>query len=79
LQIEGEGIGMEAYNKLVNELEKLQKDRAAEVTEVIFLRWMNACLRHELMKNREQQQQNHDKKNDSNHVLKVAKKLEIMA
>ena len=59
---------MEAYNKLVNELEQLQKDRAAEVGELIFLRWINACLRHQLMRNHEQQQQqqqNHDKKSDS--------------
>jgi hypothetical protein len=48
----------EAYNQLVNELEKFQKDRAAEVKELIFLRWSNACLRHELMKN-------HDKTNHS--------------
>jgi hypothetical protein len=48
----------EAYNQLVNDLEKFQKDRAAEVKELIFLRWSNACLRHELMKN-------HDKTNHS--------------
>lgn len=50
LQIEGEPITRDAYNQLVNELEQLQKDRADEVKELIFLRWSNACLRHELYK-----------------------------
>lgn len=63
-KIEGEGITKEAYNELVNELEQLQKDRAAEVKELIFLRWSNACLRHELMKN-------HEKTNHSDSCLEV--------
>lgn len=63
LQIEAEGVGMEDYNRLVSELEKLQKDRAAETTELIYLRWSNACLRHELMRSHGQQQlQIEDKK-----------------
>ncbi|XP_042940197.1 protein CHUP1, chloroplastic isoform X1 [Carya illinoinensis] len=49
-KIEGEGITLETYNQLVNELERLQKDREAEIKEVIFLRWSNACLRHQLYK-----------------------------
>jgi len=57
LQIEAEGIGMEDYNRLVNELEQLHKDRAAETTELIYLRWSNACLRHELMRSHGHQQQ----------------------
>lgn len=48
---------MEDYDRVSNELEQLQKDRAAEVKELIYLRWSNACLRHELMKNREHQEQ----------------------
>ncbi|XP_041024979.1 protein CHUP1, chloroplastic [Juglans microcarpa x Juglans regia] len=48
--IEGEGVTLETYNQLVNELERLKKDREAEIKEVIFLRWSNACLRHELYK-----------------------------
>uniref|UniRef100_A0A6N2LXI0 Protein CHUP1, chloroplastic n=1 Tax=Salix viminalis TaxID=40686 RepID=A0A6N2LXI0_SALVM len=56
LLIEAEGAGMEDYNRLVSELEKLQKDRAAETTELIYLRWSNACLRHELMRSHGQQQ-----------------------
>lgn len=50
LQIEGEPITRDAYNQLVNELEQFQMDRADEVKELIFLRWSNACLRHELYK-----------------------------
>lgn len=62
-KIEAEGVGMEDYNRLVSELEKLQKDRAAETTELIYLRWSNACLRHELMRSHGQQQlQIEDKK-----------------
>ncbi|KAI5588225.1 hypothetical protein BDE02_05G082600 [Populus trichocarpa] len=56
-KIEAEGIGMEDYNRLVNELEQLHKDRAAETTELIYLRWSNACLRHELMRSHGHQQQ----------------------
>ena len=77
---------MENYSELVNELKQLQKDRAAEVGELIFLTWINACLRHQLMRNHEeeeeQQQQNHYKKSDFEsltYVLKVAKRLEIIA
>ncbi|KAJ6413389.1 hypothetical protein OIU84_006230 [Salix udensis] len=55
-KIEAEGAGMEDYNRLVSELEKLQKDRASETTELIYLRWSNACLRHELMRSHGQQQ-----------------------
>ncbi|KAF3441757.1 hypothetical protein FNV43_RR15672 [Rhamnella rubrinervis] len=54
---EAEGITMEDYDRLSNELEQLQKDRAAEVKELIYLRWSSACLRHELMKNQEHQEQ----------------------
>lgn len=62
-KIEAGGVGMEDYNRLVSELEKLQKDRAAETTELIYLRWSNACLRHELMRSHRQQQlQIEDKK-----------------
>lgn len=56
-KIEPEGTGMEDYKRLVNELEQLHKDRAAETTELIYLRWSNACLRHELMRSHGQQQQ----------------------
>ncbi|CAI9270829.1 unnamed protein product [Lactuca saligna] len=45
---EAEHIFSENYNRVVNELEQLKKDRAAEVKELIYLRWCHACLRHEL-------------------------------
>ncbi|KAA8518653.1 hypothetical protein F0562_016127 [Nyssa sinensis] len=62
---DAEGMTMEDYNQLANELEQLQKDRAAELEELVFLRWCNACLRHELTrKNQEQEQeQQGDEKN----------------
>ncbi|KAL7615135.1 hypothetical protein Lser_V15G05446 [Lactuca serriola] len=45
---EAERIFSENYNRVVNELEQLKKDRAVEVKELIYLRWCHACLRHEL-------------------------------
>ncbi|CAN4121459.1 unnamed protein product [Withania somnifera] len=52
---EVEVVTIEDYKELVNELEQLQNDKASEDTELIYLRWCNACLRHELMRrNREQ-------------------------
>ncbi|GFZ02451.1 hypothetical protein Acr_15g0010590 [Actinidia rufa] len=61
-KIGAEEIQVDDYNKLGIELEKLQKDREAEVKELIFLRWTNACLRHELLrKNQEQQEQTQEK------------------
>ncbi|KAL6336708.1 hypothetical protein AAG906_036022 [Vitis piasezkii] len=57
---EAEGIAKEDYNQLVNELERLHKDRAAEVKELVYLRWSNACLRHELMRNQKQPEQNQE-------------------
>ncbi|KAJ8754206.1 hypothetical protein K2173_002106 [Erythroxylum novogranatense] len=53
----GELMTKEDYNHLKAELEQLQRDRAAKMTELSYLRWTNACLRHELMRNREQKQQ----------------------
>ncbi|KAK9196866.1 hypothetical protein WN943_004999 [Citrus x changshan-huyou] len=60
-KIEDEGTTMENYRQLLNECEQLQKDRAAEAKELIYLRWANACLRHELMRNQAQQEQNQEK------------------
>ncbi|XP_011022125.1 PREDICTED: protein CHUP1, chloroplastic [Populus euphratica] len=75
-KIEAEGIGMEDYNRLVNELEQLHKDRAAETTELIYLRWSNACLRHELMRSHGQQQlQIEDKKNYLELELEVGREI----
>lgn len=58
LQSEVEVVTIEDYKELVNELEQLQKDKARENKELIYLRWCNACLRHELMRrNQEQMEQ----------------------
>ncbi|KAL6141866.1 hypothetical protein ACLB2K_060152 [Fragaria x ananassa] len=62
-KIEGKRIKIEDYTQLSEELEQLQKDRAAEHTELIYLRWSNACLRHELMKNNAQQEHGTEQKN----------------
>ncbi|XP_062115153.1 protein CHUP1, chloroplastic [Humulus lupulus] len=52
-----------AENKgVLSELEQLKKDRATEVEEIIYLRWSNACLRHELMKNQTQYQDKNQNK-----------------
>ncbi|XWS43495.1 hypothetical protein CRYUN_Cryun16bG0109000 [Craigia yunnanensis] len=45
---EEEGITIEEYNQLANEYEQVQKERAAELKELIYLRWCNACLKYEL-------------------------------
>lgn len=48
LQSEEEAVTVEEYNQLENEYEQVQEDRAAELKELIYLRWCNACLRYEL-------------------------------
>ncbi|CAN4117168.1 unnamed protein product [Withania somnifera] len=48
-------------NEVVNGLEQFQKDKASEDNELIYLRWCNACLRHELMRrSQEQMEQNRE-------------------
>ncbi|RRT83859.1 hypothetical protein B296_00016609 [Ensete ventricosum] len=37
----------EANEKLKNEIEQLQTDRCTDVEELVYLRWLNACLRYE--------------------------------
>ncbi|GAB4833519.1 hypothetical protein Ancab_031763 [Ancistrocladus abbreviatus] len=56
-KVEDNSIVKEDYDKLVKQLEQLQKDAAAEVKELIHLRWINACLRHELMRCNEKHEQ----------------------
>ena len=63
LQVEAGDVSKEDYNQLLNELEQVKKERADEVEELIHLRWTNACLRHELKRHNEQQQQ-HDQDRD---------------
>ncbi|KAK2965371.1 LOW QUALITY PROTEIN: hypothetical protein RJ640_024113 [Escallonia rubra] len=57
---EAEGVVLEDYYQLLNELEQLQKDRTAEINELIYLRWCNACLRHELMRRNQEQEEKLD-------------------
>lgn len=38
----------EENDKLTKEVERLQVDRCADVEELVYLRWVNACLRYEL-------------------------------
>ena len=65
LQSEAEEIAMEDYNQFVKELERLHEERAAEVKELVYLRWSNACLRHELMRNHKQPEQNQNQNQNS--------------
>ncbi|WVZ07173.1 hypothetical protein V8G54_020519 [Vigna mungo] len=55
-KIEGGDISREEYKQVVDELEQMKKERADEAKELIYLRWTNACLRHDLMRPHEQQQ-----------------------
>ncbi|KAK1421067.1 hypothetical protein QVD17_23150 [Tagetes erecta] len=54
---EAERVLTENYNRVVNELESIKKDRAAELKELIYLRWCHACLRHELARRKELEQE----------------------
>ncbi|KAG9455739.1 hypothetical protein H6P81_000247 [Aristolochia fimbriata] len=38
----------EANGELEKEIERLQTDRCSDVEELVYLRWVNACLRYEL-------------------------------
>nr|KYP70962.1 hypothetical protein KK1_010204 [Cajanus cajan] len=58
-KIEAGDVSREEYKQLLDELEKVKKERADEAKELIYLRWTNACLRHDLMRHHEQKQ-NHD-------------------
>ncbi|KAK6140108.1 hypothetical protein DH2020_026106 [Rehmannia glutinosa] len=57
-RVEGEMVTIENYNQLACELDRLQKDEASEFKELIYLRWQNACLRHELTRRNQEQEQN---------------------
>ncbi|XP_057438213.1 protein CHUP1, chloroplastic-like isoform X2 [Lotus japonicus] len=57
-------VSREEYKQLLDELERTKKERTDEANELIHLRWTNACLRHDLMRHQEQQQQNQDR----NHI-----------
>ncbi|KAI3727290.1 hypothetical protein L1987_67103 [Smallanthus sonchifolius] len=48
-KIKEENQNLKKQNEdLSKENERLQADRCAEVEELVYLRWINACLRHEL-------------------------------
>ncbi|KAJ1420245.1 hypothetical protein SESBI_14376 [Sesbania bispinosa] len=47
LKEEGERLRQE-NDGLVKDIEQLQADRCSDVEELVYLRWINACLRHEL-------------------------------
>ncbi|KAK7396623.1 hypothetical protein VNO78_17758 [Psophocarpus tetragonolobus] len=55
-EIEAGDVSREEYKQLLNELEQVKKERTDEGKELIYLRWSNACLRHDLMRHNEQQQ-----------------------
>lgn len=55
MQIEAESVSREEYKVLLDEFEKLKIERADEAKELVYLRWTNACLRHNLMRHKEQQ------------------------
>ncbi|XP_031486349.1 protein CHUP1, chloroplastic-like [Nymphaea colorata] len=46
--LEEVGTLRETNKKLMEELERVQMDRCADVEELVYLRWINACLRYEL-------------------------------
>lgn len=56
LQVEvesGDDMRKEDYNKILNELEHVKKERAIEFEELIQLRRINGCLRQELMRHQD--------------------------
>ncbi|KAK1375972.1 Actin binding protein family [Heracleum sosnowskyi] len=47
--LKAEGQHLRKQNEdLTKEIEQLQEDRCADVEELVYLRWINACLRYEL-------------------------------
>lgn len=68
MQVEEEGITMEDYKQVLDENEQLRVARASEVKEVIYLRWINACLRFELARNRDHWQQEQYQEETNNNV-----------
>ncbi|KAE9616179.1 hypothetical protein Lalb_Chr04g0263011 [Lupinus albus] len=47
--VKEEGERLRQKNEgLVKEIEQLQEDRCKDLEELVYLRWINACLRHEL-------------------------------
>lgn len=53
MKVEALDASNEEYKQLQKEMEKLKREREEEEKEVVNLRWFNACLRHELDKERQ--------------------------
>jgi len=41
----------ESNERLTRQIEQLRNDHCAHVEELVYLKWVNACLRHELLRN----------------------------
>lgn len=54
------------FGMVMSNLEQLEKERADEVKELIFLRWCNACLRHELLRRNQEEQ---DQQGEADHQM----------
>ncbi|PIA43492.1 hypothetical protein AQUCO_01900114v1 [Aquilegia coerulea] len=57
------------HDQLVAELEQLKAERAAEAEELVYLRWINACFRHELTRNQGHGQEDEEKHEKLDHIL----------
>ncbi|KAI3433974.1 uncharacterized protein J3R85_006952 [Psidium guajava] len=71
-----EATSTEDCNRLLKELEQLRTERAAEEKELIYLRWSNACLRHESTKNHHVHEQDVVKGHSSGSALAVSTNME---
>ncbi|KAL9228080.1 hypothetical protein vseg_003696 [Gypsophila vaccaria] len=60
VEIQENNVTKEEYDKILKELEQVRKDQETQANEITYLKWSNACLRHELVRSHEQQQHNND-------------------
>lgn len=66
MQVGVEGTTLIDYGQVATKLEQLEKEHALKIKELVYLRWSNACLRHELTKkNQEQQEHLQQKENQT--------------
>ncbi|CAL9125993.1 unnamed protein product [Musa acuminata var. zebrina] len=66
-----------ANEKLVKDIEQLKTEKAADVEELVYLRWVNACLRYEL-KNYKQKSAAKDLSKSSSPESEEKPKLHMM-
>lgn len=59
-KVEALDASKEECKQLVKEMEEMKKDREDEVKELIHLRWINACLKHELERQQDEQKNESD-------------------